>query len=37
VLDSSDAPLTLTTVEDISKLVVVALEYPSEWPTIGGI
>ncbi|KAI8931828.1 hypothetical protein NX059_011465 [Plenodomus lindquistii] len=35
--EGPDAPLTLTTVEDMAKVVAFALEYPGRWPTIGGI
>ncbi|KAJ4992980.1 hypothetical protein SVAN01_01684 [Stagonosporopsis vannaccii] len=34
---SNDAPLTLTTVEDMAKVVALALDYPGKWPTTGGI
>ncbi|KAL1794104.1 hypothetical protein ACET3X_007525 [Alternaria dauci] len=33
---SEDAPLTLTTVEDMAKVVALALEYTGKWPTVGG-
>ncbi|KAJ4188996.1 hypothetical protein NW759_016793 [Fusarium solani] len=32
-----DAPITLTTVRDLSRLVAQALEYTGVWPTIGGM
>ncbi|RBQ72549.1 hypothetical protein FVER14953_13271 [Fusarium verticillioides] len=35
--DGDDAPITLTTVRDMSRLVAHALEYDGVWPTQGGI
>lgn len=32
-----DFPMTLTTVEDMVKVVVAAVRYPGVWPEIGGI
>ncbi|KAJ4149018.1 hypothetical protein NW754_000454 [Fusarium falciforme] len=37
VAGDGDAPITLTTVRDMSRLVAQALEYPGEWPTVGGM
>nr|RBQ83600.1 hypothetical protein FVER53263_13271 [Fusarium verticillioides] len=35
--DGDDAPITLTTVRDMSRLVAHALEYDGVWPTRGGM
>ncbi|PNP61401.1 hypothetical protein FNYG_13884 [Fusarium nygamai] len=35
--DGGDAPITLTTVRDMSRLVAQALEYNGVWPTLGGM
>ncbi|KAK1981749.1 hypothetical protein LZ30DRAFT_760360 [Colletotrichum cereale] len=37
MLDGPDSLLTLTTVEDMAKVVALALEYPGKWPTVGRI
>jgi hypothetical protein len=37
VLEGPDAPLTLTTIEDMAKVVALALGYPGKWPTTGGM
>jgi hypothetical protein len=35
--DGPDCPITLTTVEDMCQVVALALEFPGQWPTTGGI
>lgn len=35
--EDGDAPITLTTVRDMSQLVAQALEYNGVWPTVGGM
>ncbi|KAG5796171.1 hypothetical protein H9Q69_004784 [Fusarium xylarioides] len=35
--EDADAPITLTTVRDMSQVVAQALEYNGVWPTVGGI
>ncbi|GKU09182.1 unnamed protein product [Fusarium langsethiae] len=35
--EDGDAPITLTTVRDMSRLVAQALEYNGVWPTVGGM
>ncbi|GKU07437.1 unnamed protein product [Fusarium langsethiae] len=35
--EDGDAPITLTTVRDMSRLVAQALEYDGVWPTVGGM
>ncbi|KAF5980755.1 hypothetical protein FCOIX_4659 [Fusarium coicis] len=37
ITDGNDAPITLTTVQDMSRPVAHALEYNGVWPTRGGI
>ncbi|KAF0639729.1 hypothetical protein FPSE5266_05437 [Fusarium pseudograminearum] len=37
ISEDSDAPITLTTVQDMSRLVAQALEYNGVWPTVGGM
>ncbi|KAH6641240.1 hypothetical protein F5144DRAFT_618821 [Chaetomium tenue] len=37
MVDSDDFCITLTTVTDIAKVVVKAVEYEGEWPVVGGI
>ncbi|KAH6697423.1 hypothetical protein F5X68DRAFT_226798 [Plectosphaerella plurivora] len=34
--DGND-PFTLTTVEDLAKVIVEAIDFPGEWPAVGGI
>jgi len=34
---SADFPITLTTVQDMVKVVVEAIDYPGDWPERGGI
>ncbi|KAM0390708.1 hypothetical protein ACHAPZ_011589 [Fusarium culmorum] len=37
ISEDGDAPITLTTVRDMSRLVAQALEYNGVWPTVGGM
>lgn len=37
VEDHLDTYVTITTVQDIAKVVALAVEYKGEWPVIGGI
>ncbi|KIL87120.1 hypothetical protein FAVG1_09674 [Fusarium avenaceum] len=37
ISEDGDAPITLTTVRDMSRLVAQALEYDEVWPTVGGM
>lgn len=37
IMDAPNSLLTLTTLEDMCMVVALALEYPGEWPTVGGI
>ncbi|TVY83804.1 hypothetical protein LSUE1_G004836 [Lachnellula suecica] len=36
-LEGKDGVFTLTSVEDLANIVVQAIDYPGEWPVVGGI
>ncbi|KAF2490824.1 NmrA-like family protein-like protein [Lophium mytilinum] len=36
-LDAGTQPIVLTAIRDVAAVVALALDYPGEWPTVGGI
>jgi hypothetical protein len=36
-LDESDNQVTLTTIQDVDRVVAVAIDFEGEWPETGGI
>jgi hypothetical protein len=37
LVDDGEQPVTFTLVQDLAALVAEALDYPGEWPAIGGV
>lgn len=37
LIDDGNQPVTFTSVQDLAAVVAEALDYPHEWPTVGGV